>query len=430
VSLLAKARELRLVPPSATLCRVPKGRWLPLPGLSPAIPTILVLSAGWWLRVEERAAAWVPLAALTTLLIVAIHAAYARRAGPARAAMLGLAVIAPLALGAHGALREWVFGGQRNVAMSGLMAAPSYLLALGLLALMLRTAWWARSPWALRLSLVVSTVAVGACAVFAGVGLLKRTTHDDPDSWRARTVKLGCFTSPRDIEYPAPYPPSTACDGPLDGTGAAICQGSMRVALKLGREGQCRIDVRDEAGHEGTLTYEESRYHTSMWSPPCVSRCMYRIEGVMWIASLGSYLYDDPRAFRDPLLHEIRQPTVVSFAAELAPPRRWSLAALLGVALALVIMVAPRDRALRERLSWREDVLDGEAVLVSPRVGPDTYRYTRSLADPSLVVRGALATTRQELLRGRAARWAFAAMVALVLATPLLVAAGCGFLHG
>jgi hypothetical protein len=63
------------------------------------------------------------------------------------------------------------------------------------------------------------------------------------------------------------------------------------------------------------------------------------------------------------------------------------------------------------------------------RASAHTSKYRRNLAghDPLLFLRGTHAGVREELLRRRAGRWAFGAASALLLGTPILVAAARGF---
>jgi hypothetical protein len=120
--------------------------------------------------------------------------------------------------------------------------------------------------------------------------------------------------------------------------------------------------------------------------------------------------------------------TFDAFARDLAPPLRWTLPALVGVLLALV-SIAPRDRALRERLTWCEETHDGVAVLVSPDAPGGGYRDS-ARAQPPFVAEGTLAGVREQLARVVLGRWMFAIAAVVLTGTPLFVAAALGFLRG
>lgn len=386
----------------------------------------------------EWVARWVPVAPLAALLIAAVHVIYARVVGMERAAWLALAAVVPVGVGADAAIGAWVHG--PYPLMAGVACVPGfigYLMALGILQVLDRFSREHRlaAPWRLGLWRVLGCLAMATCTYIAVVAVVKRASHAEPSTWLHGTTALGCFVDPRQPDSPLPNPPSSTCAGIEPGT-RAVCRGNLRAALWAApHDGYCRIDVRDETGREQTLTVPEDDTLYAGGKPQpyvtCAARCVYRIEGEMWVVALpvGGFEVDAPLAFVDPLSRQVSGPTYRSFADRLAPPIAWTVGALVGIALGLLLGLLPRDRSLRARLSWREDVHDGKPCLVSPQAAPDTYRSTVDRTDTSLVVPGTRSDARNALLERRATRWMFATMTTVLLGCPLLVAAACGLLR-
>lgn len=346
--------------------------------------------------------------------------------------VLGLATVAPLAIGADVATERWL-GPLHQAPPDGtfVIGALGYLLALTVA--MFAAHLLAKLPVRLRFegARLATVLVLAASASMAGLALQKRMTHGDSDTWMARTMELGglglqAARLPDDVDVPCHYlggPPGRSCPPPVRATLLDI---PAAVATETSGElTTCRVQVVDEAGRDATLTFDAHGPGL-----PCFTFDVLRVEGTMWlVARMYGFATPPPRAFLDPDHVEQRVTSVAWLARWLAPPLPWSLSALAGLLVAIGLMVVPRDRALGEKLAWREETRHGVALLVRPDAPTETYRRALDVTDATNVVPGTHASARLAWKRQRAGRWAFAGMTALLFATPLLVAVMRGLLR-
>ncbi len=329
------------------------------------------------------------------------------RASLTGAALLGAAACVPLGVATVRCLQLPVDEATGLVAS---LAVPQSAAAMALAALgvVLISPWLARIPVATRL--VVNrgggvVLLVGA-AVMATLGLAKHRSFDDPETFRARIVSLGCFDANAGLTH-------LAADG-------------LEADLHWGiGDGTCTLKLKDEGGRQDTVMLSDNIFGG------CWKQCLLRARGRAWLVKptsshLTSGIPLEALQGSPPLP---RDGSVASFASELAPPRAWSLSALVGVLLAIAALLSGgRYERLSSLLAWREQVVAGERVLVDPGAPQEAYRSFVG-ADGAFVVRATHASVRAELARRRAGRWAMAATMVAVLGMPLAVAAAFGFLR-
>jgi len=391
--------------------------------------TFLALTGAWIVSIGHLAPR-VPLVLVTCALLTVANLAYARARGRGRAALLGLAAVVPLVCGAVHSFQN-VFGwlpyddpgAALVVGVVGYACALCVALAAGRLL--------AKLPARFRLDMsrVVAALAIAACASAAGLAVQKRLTHDDPAAWNARTMDLGLLGVHTVSGAVIPPPPCRYLGEPTTPT----CPPSVRGALSNpsgydinplpDANHTCRVDVVDETGRARTLTLEGVPP-----ARPCSSFGLRRVAGTMWVAMAARYGDARSHAFVDSEDADRPILSLEDLAPWLAPPLPWSLSALAGVLAAVALLLVPRDRRVRERLSRREETREGRGLLVNPLAPAETYRTAIDTSDARWVVPGTRATALLAWQGVRAGRWAFAGMTVLVFSTPLLVAASLGLL--
>ncbi len=394
-------------------------RW----ALPPGGPTFVLLAGGAVSTLGLHRPS-VPIALVVCGLLTVVNLAYARARGPRVAAIFGAAAIAPLAIGASGALDAWMSASPAWFLVNSFVSgAFAYFVGLGLAAV--ATAYLGKT--ALRLPLLpaklASLLAVLACSLLTALALFERRTHDDVDAWLARTTDLGGLDA-FSVGAPSSGPPECDLDhGPRPGP----CARSMAhkpSGLASVPPMPCAIDVVDEANHPSRLVLRGD-----VAASACAGAEVRRVARTAWLVTplpdlghaVGHVFVDG-----DPQDHVAR--SIGDLGPWLAPPLPWSLSALAGIVVAIVLLVVPRDRALRDKRSWREETRQGVAVLVHPRAPNDTYRSALDASDPDWVVPGTHATAVRAWEHARAGRYAFAGMTLVLFSTPLLVAVARGLL--
>jgi hypothetical protein len=293
--------------------------------------------------------------------------------------------------------------------LASALAGPQSVAAMVLaaVAVVLVSPWLARLGAAARLAVTRTTgfVFLLGAVLMATLGLVKHRTHDDAAAFRARIVSVGCFGGGRWVTH-------------LDARGL-----EADLHVRTG-DGTCTLELKDENGRQDTVLLSDNIFGG------CWNQCLLRARGRAWLVKptsshLASGIPLEALQGSPPLP---RDASVASFASELAPPLAWSLSALVGVVVAIAVLVPKaRDRRLVRLLTWREDVIAGEPVLVDPDAPQHAYRSFVG-AEGAFVVKGTRASVRAELARCRAGRWAFAVTTVAVLGTPLAVAAAFGLL--
>jgi len=329
------------------------------------------------------------------------------RASLTGAALLGAAACVPLGVASVRCLQLPV---DEATGLAASLAVPQSAAAMALAALgvVLVSPWLARMPVATRLAVTrgAGIVLLVGAAVMATLGLAKHRSFDDPETFRARIVSLGCFDANAGLTH-------LAADG-------------LEADLHWGiGDGTCTLKLKDEGGRQDTVMLSDNIFGG------CWKQCLLRARGRAWLVKptsshLTSGIPLEALQGSPPLP---RDGSVASFASELAPPRVWSIVPLLGVLVAIALLL-PRaaDRRLARLLTWREEVIAREPVLVDPQAPKHAYRSFVG-ADGAFVVRATLASVRADLAQRRAGRWALAVTTVAVLGTPLAVAAAFGFLR-
>jgi hypothetical protein len=371
------------------------------------LASLVALALVWGLRALVDVPCATPLLGIAALLVMGLAITASRgRVPAAHAAWIGMASVASIATGAWWALEEDVPCIDAGVGVVASLFAGTFAFVAAVLLNVLLAPSLAGIPVRSRHSLAraFAIVAIVTSALAGVAGVASRVHRDDPAAMNARV---------RSLQPGDPDDPRWREDEDRG-------RGSPRAVFYQGPAGkECRILVRDSHGRRDEILAEPSR-------PCALKRLQYIEERRLWFVQPTPYKQVVEKAFEGPPFHE-RKSTFASFASELAPPRAWSLGALFGALLALVHLL-PRDRALTERLAWREERIGDRAFLVSPRAPEETYRSALDVHDASLVHAG----TRDELLdaiaRVRAGRWALAAMTACLFGAPVWVAAARGFL--
>jgi hypothetical protein len=329
------------------------------------------------------------------------------RASLTGAALLGATACVPLGVATARCLQLPV---DEATGLAGSLAVPQSAAAMALAALgvVLVSPWLARIPVATRLAVTrgAGIVLLVGAAVMAMLGLGKHRSFDDPETFRARIASLGCFDANAGLTH-------LAADG-------------LEADLHWGiGDGTCTLKLTDEGGRQDTVMLSDNIFGG------CWKQCLLRARGRAWLVKptsshLTSGIPLEALQGSPPLP---RDGSVASFASELAPPRAWSLSALVGVLLAIAVLLSGgRDERLASLLGWHEQIVAGETVLVDPGAPQEAYRSFVG-ADGAFVVRTTHASVRADLARRRAGRWALAVTTIAVLGTPLAVAAAFGFLR-
>jgi hypothetical protein len=363
--------------------------------------TFMALAAGWFLRVLSVAPEGLSALGIGACLVIAFHVGFARSKHGGESTVTWIGAAASIAVVAWISLDDQIHQGFAE-AEYVVLDRPSWaVLALPLGAMIAHqvAGLLARLGAARRLVLArtVACTAIALSWATASVALLKRASHEDPDSVRAHVRTLGCFDDQASRKH--------------------LQRDALSADVSWDAK-TCTATLRDEGGNSEAIPIGGANEHD------CLAHCIRRLPGRLWLVSpyprapaiglSGSPLVERPMSF-------------ASFARELAPPVSWSLDALLG-ALAAIVVASRRDRVLDERLRWSEEMIGGAPFLVNPHALSETYRSSIDRTNPAMVMAGTHASVRDELARRGSRRWVFAAAVTLLFGAPLWVAAARGFL--
>jgi hypothetical protein len=253
-------------------------------------------------------------------------------------------------------------------------------------------------------------LALVAAIVTSALGIAKRTSHPDIAGLRATIEEIGSLRG---------TDPATS-----SGPATPFVFGPLHLTASSDPVTGCTIHIKDGDGADGAITVHPPSY---VAKAGCEQLQLFHVPPArLWIATnrkeLGPSL---PLGFVSPSLQSHRA-TWDALARQLGPSWGSIASALFGVALAGASLLR-RDRALEERLTWREEEHAGTTRLVSPRAREAGYRGSPDEVDPAFVMAGSLAALRAQRMRARTGRWAFVTLIVALTAAPLFVAAALGF---